>query len=248
MDLTPLQWLFGLLGALLVGLGKGGLAGVGNLAMVFFAHAFPAKASVGMLLPVLITADLVAITIYRRHAQWAHVFRLLPWVAVGIVAGYFLLGRMGDEQVRFIIGGFLLVMAAFHFFRRWQLKRSGLEDTLPHHPLFIATMGTLAGLATMMANAAGPFAAVFFLAAGLPKLHYIGTAAWFFFLVNCMKMPLQAHLGMVTFESLGASLAFAPAAIAGGLIAPFIVRYIAQNVFEALIWVFIIVGGLTLLL
>ncbi|MFO7724612.1 MAG: hypothetical protein R6V45_03600, partial [Oceanipulchritudo sp.] len=78
--MTPLDWMLVSTGALLVGLAKGGLVGVGNLTVILFAMVFEAKASVGLLLPVLIAADLVAITVYRRHAEWIYLRRLLPWM------------------------------------------------------------------------------------------------------------------------------------------------------------------------
>ena len=82
--MTPLDWMLICLGALLVGLAKGGIVGVGNLTVVLFVMVFEAKASVGLLLPVLISADIVAITVYRRHADWTQLGRLLPWMFVGI--------------------------------------------------------------------------------------------------------------------------------------------------------------------
>lgn len=236
------------LGSVLVGLAKGGLPGVGNLTVVLLVIAMPAKASVGVLLPILIAADVVAVAVYRRHALWSYILKLMPWVLAGVVVGYFVFSRVSDAQVRFLIGWILLIMTAVHFVRKWLRRKEREPDKLPHHPVFVGVTGLMGGFATMVANAAGPVAALYFIASGLPKYAYIGTSAWFFLLVNLVKIPFMMNLGIITGESLWFSASFFPFAIFGAAVAPFIVKRINQRVFEILIWVFVIIGGLKLVL
>jgi uncharacterized membrane protein YfcA len=199
-ELQTWQYMLIALGAVFVGLGKGGLPGVGNLTVVLLAVALPAKASVGVLLPILIAADVVAVSIYRRHALWPYILKLLPWMVVGIVIGYFVFSRVNDAHVKFLIGVILLSMTGVHF------------------------------------------------ASGLPKYAYIGTSAWLFLLVNLIKVPFMMELGIIDFSSLGFSASFMPYALVAALIAPLIVKRINQRVFEILIWVFVVIGGLKLVL
>ncbi len=234
------------LGAFFVGLGKGGLPGVGNLTVVLMALALPAKASVGILLPILISADIIAVIVYRRHALWSYIFKLAPSMVLGIVLGYFVFSRVDDAQVRLMIGVILLGMTAVHFIRKWMRRKSTEADLLPHHPVFIGATGIIGGFATMVANAAGPVAALYFIASGLPKYAYIGTSAWFFLLVNCFKVPFMMDLGIIDWPSLQFSASFMLFSVLGAVIAPFIVKHIHQKVFEGLIWFFVIVGGLKL--
>lgn len=236
------------LGAFLVGLGKGGLPGVGNITVVLMALALPPKASVGILLPILISADIIAVLVYRRHAEWRYIGRLAPWMIAGIILGYFVFSRVDDAQVRFLIGIILLSMTGIHFYRKWQRRHASGEDALPHHPIFIGSTGIIGGFATMVANAAGPVAALYFIASGLPKYAYIGTAAWFFLLVNLFKVPFMADIGIIDFSSLRLSFSFMIYAVLGAAIAPLVVKHINQKVFESLIWFFVIVGGLKLIL
>ncbi len=247
-QLETWQYLLIALGAAFVGFGKGGLPGVGNLTVVLLALALPAKASVGVLLPILISADIVAVAIYRRHALWPYIIKLLPWMFVGIVIGYFVFSRVNDAHVKFLIGVILLSMTGVHFFRKWSRRHHDGEDQLPHHPVFIATTGIIGGFATMVANAAGPVAALYFIASGLPKYAYIGTSAWLFLLVNVIKVPFMMDLGIIDFSSLGFSASFMPYALVAALITPLIVKRINQRVFEILIWVFVVIGGLKLVL
>lgn len=242
------QYLLIATGAFAVGLGKGGLPGVGNLTVVLMALALPPKVSVGVLLPILIAADIVAVLVYRRHTEWAYIAKLAPWTIAGILLGYFVFSRVDDAAVRVLIGAILLSMTAIHFLRKWLRRRAGGEDRLPHHPAFVGATGITGGFATMIANAAGPVAALYFIAAGLPKYAYIGTSAWFFFLVNLFKVPFMADLGIIHSDSLGMSLRFMPFALIGALIAPFIVKHINQQLFEILVWVFVVIGGLKLIL
>jgi len=243
-------WQYGLiaLGAFLVGLGKGGLPGVGNLTVVLMAIALPAKDSVGVLLPILISADIIAVLVYRRHAMWSYIIKLAPSMFAGLVLGYLVFSRVDDQQVRLMIGAILLSMTAVHFLRKWLRRKSEGEDTMPHHPLFIGATGIIGGFATMVANAAGPVAALYFIASGLPKYAYIGTSAWFFLIVNCVKVPFMVDLGIIDFESVRFSVSFMLFSVLGAVTAPFIVKHINQKVFEILIWVFVVIGGLKLIL
>ncbi len=246
--MTPADWMIVVIGALLVGLGKGGLVGVGNLTVVLFAMVFEAKASVGLLLPVLISADIVAITVYRRHADWKLLARLLPWMVVGILIGYVLFGMMSDQVVRRLIGGIVLLMTFIQIGRLVAAKSrwGDLAEQLPHSLGFRSFLGLLGGFATMVANAAGPVSQLYFISVGLPKLAFIGTGAWCFFLVNVFKVPFQAHLGIINLSSLQISLTLAPVAMLGAWIAPRIVHLIPQKLFTIAVWFFIVVAGIKL--
>ena len=250
IEMEPWQWIIGWLGALMVGVGKGGIPGMGNLTIALYALAFPPRESVGILLVVLLSADSVAITVYRRHVHWLSLGKLMPWSLAGIAVGYFALDKIDNDGVRRLIGIILLGMTAVHFFRRWQLARVGLEngqDRLPHSLWFVAPMGLIGGFATMTANGAGPVAALYLLAVGLPKMAFIGTSAWFFVILNLVKIPLQADLEVITGETLQLSLAFAPVAAIGVIFSRLAIKYINQKFFENLVWFFIVVAGVALL-
>ena len=147
------QWAALLLGGFLIGIAKTGLPGVGILVVPLLALAFDAKPSVGLLLPILIFADIFAVTYYRRHGEWKHLLKLLPWALVGIGVGFFVLKVVESAQLKPIIGAIVLVMLGLRL-RALTGKQQDV-DHVPHHWLFAASMGTAAGATTMMANAAG---------------------------------------------------------------------------------------------
>lgn len=245
------EWLMLMVGTLMMGLGKGGLPGLGMVAIVVYATIFTPKASVGILLPVLIATDIMAVTVYRRHVEWRMLWRLLPWMCAGVLVGWWAFGRMGDVAVERFMGGTILVMLGIQLWRQWDARRavgSGLGARLPHALWFRAVLGLFGGVATMMANAAGPVAQLYLLVMGLPKMTFVGTSAWCFFLLNLYKLPMQAQLGIVNFESLRVSLTLAPLGVLGALVAPQVVRRIPQVLFNRLVMLFIFAGGVKMLL
>jgi uncharacterized membrane protein YfcA len=231
MHLELWQWALGALGAFLVGLSKTGIPGLGILNVAIFALLFPARESVGLVLVILLCGDVVAITTYRRDASWPHLLRLFPWAAAGIVAGYFALGRVDDWQMRHLIGIILLFLVFFQYVRS---RRPALLDSEAQSPpLWLAPIaGITAGFTTMVANAAGPVMVLYLLAMRLPKILFIGTAAWYFLLLNLFKVPFSASLGLINPASLGVSLLLGPFAMLGALIGRPIAERLNQRLFE----------------
>jgi len=242
-DLHPWQWFLVLFAALLAGISKTGIAGVSILMVAIYANVLPSRQSTGIILPMLLCGDVVAVAIYRRHAVWPHLWRLFPWVASGIIVGYFTMGRINDLQVRRAIGVILLVMVGLHFWRR---QHAG-NEAIPHSLWFTGLTGVLAGFTTMMANAAGPVMILYMLAIGLPKMEFLGTGAWFFLVINLFKVPFSCHLGLITPASLHFDLLLLPAVIAGALLGRLFVKRINQAWFETLALVLTLLAGVRLL-
>lgn len=224
----PLPWAVLAAGAFAIGIAKTGLPGVGILVVPLLAIVFGAKASVGLLLPILIFADLFAVGYYRRHGKWRHLVRLLPWALAGILAGYVILSQVDSQTLKPVIGVIVLGMLAVRF--RSIFK--GDEQSVPQHPLFSASMGFLAGATTMMANAAGPVMVLYLLSMRFDKKKFIGTAAWFFFIVNWVKVPFMAQLDMITIASLKMDVMVFPAVIAGAVTGIWLLNRIPQRLFN----------------
>mgnify|MGYP003108671825 FL=1 len=248
MDLSTGQWVAVCAAAFGVGLGKGGLPGLGNLAIAIYALAFPARLSVGILLPVLMAADVVAVLVYRRHAEWKVIGKLLPWTFLGVGIGALVFGNIGDRTVEILIGLILLIMTGLHFFKSaFQKDPTAIPAGKSAWGLRVAT-GTIGGFATMIANAAGPVAALYLIFLRLPKIAFVGTLAWFFLIVNWAKLPILIGLGAVNLDSMSVSLPAMGFAMVGVLAARAVVEKIPQKLFEWLIWIFVIGAGIQLLL
>lgn len=247
MNLEPWQWVLAVIGALIAGLSKTGIAGLGILVVSVFALVIPStKQSTGIVLPLLIFGDMVAVISYRRHTKWSHLWRLFPWTAAGVLAGYLALGRMDDHQARIVVGLIVCAMVALHLIRRQKAKV--VEHEAEEQGLwFAALIGVLAGFTTMVANAAGPLMAIYLLAMRLPKMEYVGTGAVFFMLLNWFKFPFMVHRGMITVPTLEFNAWLAPAVLVGALFGRWLLPRIDQKLFEFIALALSAAAGMKLL-
>jgi hypothetical protein len=219
--------------ALLVGISKTGLPGVGMLATLLAATVIPAKQSTGLILPMLIAGDFFAVAYYRRHAVWKHLVKLIPFAAAGVVLGWLAMKRMNDAQLSIFIGSVILVLLALSW---WRTSRGG-EVPIPSGWWFPVVMGLAAGVTTMMANAAGPIMIIYLLAMRLPKDEFLGTGAWYYLIINWFKVPFSAERNLINWPSLQLNLALAPAVLAGAAAGIWLIKRIPQKAFTAVIQV-----------
>jgi len=235
MDFSPLGWTLLATGALLVGLSKSGIPGIGILSVAIFTNLMEAKASTGLVLPLLIVGDVVAVLSYRQHTQWRHLWRLFPWTVAGVIAGTFALGAIDNRQAKILIGVILFLMLGLHWWRNRKPRAEKLEHAVEDHAVWFAPFtGIMAGFTTQVANAAGPVMIIYLLAMRLPKMEFLGTGAVFFMLLNWFKVPFMVHLDMITRESVVVNLWLAPAVVAGALLGRVVALRIPQILFERL--------------
>ncbi|OIK03141.1 sulfite exporter TauE/SafE family protein [Streptomyces monashensis] len=239
--------------ALLVGFSKTAVSGANTVSLAVFAAVLPARASTGVLLPVLIAGDVLAVLTYRRHAHWPTLWRLFPAVAAGVVLGTLFLVWADDGIVRTSIGAILLLMAGVTLWRRRRAERTG-EAGEADEPDAVTgrakarSYGVLGGFTTMVANAGGPVMSLYLLSAGFRKLGFLGTSAFFFLIVNLSKVPFSAGLGLIDAGSLLLDAALVLFVVPGALIGKWAVNRINQRLFEQLVIAATIVGGVQLLL
>jgi uncharacterized protein len=234
-ELTPAMWAVAAAGAFSVGFAKSGIPGFGLLFVAVFAAVFPAKQSVGLVLPMLVLGDIIAVRNYRQHTQWRVVWRLVPWTVGGIVAGWLLLAHLDNRGLKLLIGWLLLGLIVLHFVRQqWQARIGAEAAGQPEHfsVLGDALVGSTVGFATMTANAAGPMTTLYFLACKLPKYEFLGTAGWFFCIINLLKVPFSLEAGMMTPGSLKVNAALAIFVVLGSAAGWWVVKRVNQKVFE----------------
>ena len=244
--------------ALLVGFSKTAVSGANTVSLAIFAAVLPARASTGVLLPILIVGDVLAVLTYRRHAHWPTLWRLFPAVAAGVVIGTLFLVWADDAVVRTSIGAILLFMAGVTLWRRRKAEAAaagaaGAADepdsvTTRSGRAKARSYGVLGGFTTMVANAGGPVMSMYLLSAGFRKLGFLGTSAFFFLIVNVTKVPFSVGLGLIDGHSLLLDAALAAFVVPGALIGKWAVNRINQRLFEQLVIAATIIGGLQLLL
>lgn len=243
-ELSNVDWAVIALCAAIVGLAKTGVPGIGISVVPLMAMITPARGSTGLVLGILILADLFAAGYYRRHVNWGHIARLLPITVVGIVAGYFGLKYVSDQQLRPIIGAMVLTMLAINY---WRTRGNNQDTPVPDNWWFIIGMGLLAGVSTMMANAAGPVMIIYLLAMRLDKTEFIGTRAWYFFLVNWIKVPFSANLELMTIETIKLDLVMLPFIAAGAIAGIFLLKRIPQKAFRVIVQILATAAAVKLL-
>lgn len=181
------QWALAIVSGMVIGMSKSGITGLTLMFVPLMALSFGGRASTGLLLPMLCVGDIFAVTWYRRNAEWKYLLKLLPSAVVGLGVGVAVGGRLSDSSFRYLLGAVILVLLVLMV---WQDKLEK-EPRYPQALWFSVVAGLAAGFTTMIGNAAGAITSIYLLSMRLPKNAFIGTAAWFFLIVNLLKVPLQ---------------------------------------------------------
>lgn len=254
-DFSWAQVLILMLSAVLIGINKTGLPGIGTLPVVLLLVFFEAGLSTGLQLMMLGAADIMAVIYYRRHANWLMVLRLMPWALTGIGLGVLVLDGFSlwgvtwpgidNNMLRPVIAVIILVMFILNYLRTKYLKSA---DQLHAHWMFTAFFGLIAGFTTLVANAAGPVMAIYLLAMRLPKKQYMGVCAWYFLILNWLKIPIFIYQGRITYAAFKADLAMLPLLIVGGVLGIILINKLNQKVFEIIIQVLVVATAIYLLL
>lgn len=229
-ELTPWMWALLLLAASFVGLSKTAVPGINTLSIAIFAALLPAKPSTGLMLILLLVGDLFALWTYRKHADWRTLWRLFPSVVVGLAVGAVVLAVSGDALIRRLIGVILLIVIAFSVWQRFRPKNAD-AIAAPNRAAQMA-YGSLGGFTTMVANAGGPVLSMYFLYARFEVKAFLGTAAWFFAIVNVTKLPVSIGLGLITPQILLLDALLIPGVIVGAFFGRWIANRIKQVVFD----------------
>ncbi len=240
-DLAGDQLAYFLIAAAIVGFTKTSVGGVGILAVLLIALAFPGKASPGILLPMLIVADIMAVIYYRRDCQWHIILRLLPLTVIGVVAGYFIVDLVPSGVFETFLGLIILAMLALN------LMIEGRNSGFENNRAFTWFVGATAGASSMIANAAGPVFGIYLLQMGLKKEEFVGTRSWFFLVMNMIKLPFSIHLGLVTTSTLALNLYSIPVILAGAFIGVRVLKMINLTLFKWLIRIAVVIAAIRLI-
>ena len=223
---------------------KAGLKGMGILVVTLLALVYEAKASTGILLPLLITADIIAVIYYRRSVRWDYLWRFLHWMIAGVLVGVYVGKDMPEEIFKKGMAAIILVSVVIMF--AWERYD---KSNIPDKMWFAGSMGFAAGFTTMIGNLAGAFSNIFFLASRIPKVEFIGTAAWLFFFINLFKLPFHIwSWKTVNTESLWIDFTLIPGIFLGFYIGLKVVDRFKEHQFRKFILVMTALGAVVMLL
>lgn len=217
---------------ILIGMAKAGVSGTGLMVVPMMAAIFGGRESVGIVLPLLIFADIFAVNYYHRHANWHHVLKLMPWALLGVIFGAVFGKYIDDKQFKQTIAILVIIGIALML---WQDFRKN-KTSVPQHWLFAASLGMAGGFTSMVGNAAGPIFTLYLLSIRFPKNKFIGTGAWFYFLMNCFKLPFQIfYWKKIDIHTFTLDLYVFPLIIAGVFLGIYIVRFIPEKAYRIFI-------------
>lgn len=241
-------WGVALVSAWCAGVGKAGLAGVGLLNVVLMAWLVPGVASSGVVLPMLIAADVLAVCVFGvRNVNWCVVRQLLGPMFLGVVMGWLALDRISRASAHTftaLIGWLVIAMLALQLTRR---KFPNFDRALPHSRVFGGVIGLLAGFATMLANAAGPIGSLYLLILGFDKQEFVATMAWLFLIVNVLKVPFSVEQGLITVETLTFNAMLLPAIVLGFVAGKRLISHLPPPLFERIILALTLVSAMRLI-
>jgi uncharacterized membrane protein YfcA len=234
------QLLIFLLVAVFIGMSKTGIHGAGMMAVPLLALVFGGQLSSGILLPILCLADVMGVWYYHRHASWYHLKKLFPWAAIGTVLGTVVGGVIDDEAFRMIMAVIIAISVVIMI---W-LERGHKEEEVPDYKWFASLTGVAAGFTSMIGNLATSVVAIYFLTMRLPKNAFIGTAAWFFLVLNWFKVPFHIFSWKtITWNTLYLDLATLPFIAAGAVLGVYIVEKIEDRAYRWFIIIMTLVAA-----
>jgi uncharacterized membrane protein YfcA len=242
-NLTIFHWLAICFAVFLLGLSKSGIKGIGVILVVILAFVFGEKTSTGILLPLLICADIFAVLYYNKHAQWQYIKKLMPAMVLGVLVGVWVGNDISETIFKRTMAIIIIASVLIMFFME---KRK--YAAVPTHKWFSNSTGFLAGFTTMIGNLAGPISNIYLLAVRLPKNEFIGTAAWLFFIINVFKLPFHIFVWKtVNVHTLVLNSVLIPAVILGFFLGTYIVKLISNVSYRRFVLIVTALGGVIML-
>lgn len=257
MEFSVIQWVILNFTAFMYGFNKTGIVGSAIICAPIMLMYFTAGQVLGIVLPLLVIADIITIILLRQSAIWRHILKAMPWAILGIVAGWalarFVLGAEGDgdAMLKKIIAAVLVILVLFGYYLR---VRPGLvsnsaagtgEKTVK--TWFACSMGIFGGITSMLANNGGPAWVVYLMSLGLNIKEFLGTAAWLFFIQNVAKLPFGVNLGFITTDTLYMNLYLLPALFVGLAVGGAAVKHLSKSLFDTITQALALAGSVYLL-
>lgn len=227
----PVFWSIAIVAVFIVGLSKSGLVGsLGMVAVPMLALVMPPRDATGMMLPVLLAMDAFAIWIYRKDANWKILAIMLPGALIGTVVGWLLWSVISDAMVLLAVG----IITLLFVLDSWLPWRKALAEQLPPSKPWGTFWGAAAGLTSFISHTGGPPYQIYTLPRRMEPRIYAGTTAFFFAIVNTMKLVPFFFLGQLSVTNLELAAMLAPVGIAGVLVGVALVKRISIKLFYQL--------------
>ncbi|HMN73468.1 MAG TPA: sulfite exporter TauE/SafE family protein [Rhodoblastus sp.] len=240
---SPVFYAAAIPAVILVGLSKGGFAGLATLSLPLLALVSPPIRAAAIMLPILIVQDMVSVWFYRHDFDRRVTAILLGGSLIGIAAGALFAAHVSNAAVLLIVG----VIASGFVLYTWLRKSSRGEEPQPAKLAPGIFWGACLGFTSFIANAGSPPFQVYVLPQRLKPQTYAGVQTMVFAAVNLIKLAAFFALGQVSLDNFAVSASLFPLAIAAIFGGVWLVRRVQAGVFYKFVYAMTFVIGLKLI-
>ncbi len=228
---------------ILYGIAKSGLGGSMTLISVpLMTIVMPLNQALGIILPILIFSDFIAVYKYRKEFDLGTLKLMVPFAAIGIIIGSLTFSYFSEGLLKFIIGVMGFLFAGHYFFLKKDKEKKSEKNFLKG-----GICSVVAGFTSFCVHAGGTPVSLYLLPIRMKKEIYVGTRIFFFTFINLIKLPLYINLSMINFESFKHSVVLFPVALLGILIGYKLLKIIEEKLFYNFIYALIFVTSTKLL-
>jgi hypothetical protein len=244
---VPLWWYICALGlgAMIIGIAKAGFGGgITVLSVPLVANALPADRAIGVLLPILIMADVAAVWHHRRHRSGPHLLWTVSGALIGMAVGGAYLWMLQETgrlttALNLLVGSICVLFVLIQCYR----LMGGKVPQVPTGPRSGVAAGTIGGVTSMLSHSAGPIMSIYLLEQRLPRQLLVGTLVIFFFVINCIKVPVYIGLHLMTWPTMVEALLFGPFVPVGTLLGIWMHRRIPEKPFAFIMYAGAAIAG-----
>jgi uncharacterized membrane protein YfcA len=236
----PIFYAFAIPAVFTLGISKGGFSGVGMIAAPLLAMIVPPLQGAAILLPLLITQDIISVWVYRRDWDAWNLKVLVPGGVIGTGIAWALAAHVSDAAVRLAIG----VIGVAFVLSIWL----GPTGAAPRRPSAAGGVfwGVIAGFTSTLSQAGAPPVQMHVLPQRLPKLTLVGTYTIYFAILNLLKIVPYFQLGQFSSENFMTSVVLFPLAVASNFLGIWLVRRTPTELFYRIAYVLMLLISLEL--
>lgn len=237
-------WSFAIAGfaVVLVGLSKSGfLSGLGVLGVPILTLVMPPVQAAAILLPILISMDVVGVWAYRKDWDGRNLAILVPSAALGIGIAWATASYVTDAAVRLMVGGIGFLFTV-DYWLKLRPAPGGQAAMVPG--LF---WGLIAGFVSFISHAGGPPFQIYVMPQRLKPVIYAGTSSMMFAAVNLIKVGPYLALGLFDSTNIHLSLMLMPLGPIGIYLGLVMVRRIPTEPFYKLAYALLLAVSVKLI-
>jgi uncharacterized membrane protein YfcA len=228
----------------LVSLSKGGLGGIaGTLSTPLMALVMPVNQVLGLLLPIMLLADMFSIAFHWKRWNGRLVWLLLPGAVVGVTIGTYFVTNVSTQVLKIGLAIISLLFVAYKLFEKRIIGSSKYEERNWHGWL----AGSTAGFTSAMAHSGVPPISIYLMLQNVTPRVFVATAVLFYAILNWVKVPYYYFTGMFDFKLLWQIAWVFPIVPLGVWFGRWMVTKVSKNIFDNIILVLLVITALLLI-